>query len=121
MKTNYLDVYRALHGRARSITRNQLSELLLLLADSGLDLRGHAGWYGADGADDLPSIARAIAQAPRGITLLSLGGQVRDIQHDEPGRMHPMQMAQISFVSQDLGHNSLSFVRRHARRVVTVI
>jgi hypothetical protein len=122
--TPYLDLYRAEFGRAHKISRAQLQALLLKLADrAGLDLRGHAGWYGVRETESLATIARAIANAPQGITVLSLGGQVRDIQYDEPGSMHPAQQAELSFVSPELAsyeYDQVGQMRRHAARLVFV-
>lgn len=127
----YFDSFRSQFGSRRKVSREQLRDYLVLMASQSiLDIRGHAGWYGASETDAPEAIARAIANAPHGITLLSLGGQVRDIQYDQPGSMHPMQHAELSFVSEDLARGdydpseqsggTMEYLRRHAARVIIV-
>ena len=131
MSTPYLDSLRARFGLRRKITREELRDFLVLQAtNAGLDLAGHSGWYGAADTDAPEEIARAVANAPQGITVLSLGGHVRDIQRDDPGSMHPMQYAELSFVSEALArgdHDSsphsgstMEYLRRRATRVIAV-
>jgi hypothetical protein len=121
MRTNhpYLDRFRRQFGRTRKIERIQVMGLIAEMAKhDGLDLRGYAGWYGVRETEDLTTIAAAVANAIQGITMVSLGGQVRDIQYDQPGSMHPSQYAQISFVSEELAHDD--YLRRHAARLIVV-
>ena len=129
--TPYLDVFRAEFGRASKISRTQLHGLLVKLTnEAGLNVRDYAGWYGVGPDDHTEMICRAMANAPRGIQLLSLGGNVRDIQRDEPGSMNPSQMAEISFVSAELAKGdrdsepgrdtTMWYLRQHASRVVVI-
>lgn len=121
MTAPYLDSFRAQFGARRKISREQLCEFLATQGrDNGLPLAAYAGWYGAADTDAPEEIARAIANAPQGIAVLSLGGQVRDIQRDDPGSMHPMQHAQLSFVAPDLSGSTMEYLRRHADRVIAV-
>ena len=129
----YLNVFRVQFGRCRCISRKELAGLLIHLAtEVDLDLRSYAGWYGARQEDNLETIGRAVANVVQGMTVLSLGGHVRDIQHDEPGSMDPLQYAQISFVSEELARgdydydrenhpgSTMAYLRYHAERVVIV-
>jgi hypothetical protein len=130
-KTPYLDIFRADFGRTRQITREQLQQLLLKLeANAELDLAGHAGWYGVPETANGETISRAIANAPHDLTVLSLGGNIRDIQYDSPGSMNPSQYSEISFVSEGLAKGNhdaepgsggtMEYLRRHSARVIAV-
>lgn len=121
--TPYLDLFRAQFGLRRKIERSELQQFLSQASEQvELPLREYSNWYGVSPEADIGTIARAMANAPSGITVLSLGGQVRDIQYDQPGSMNPMQYAQISFVGVELGQsdNSMHYLRRHAARVIVV-
>jgi hypothetical protein len=131
--TPYLDTFRSQFGARRKITREQLRQFLILLSSkAGLDIRGYAGWYGASEDDAPENIARCIANTPHSLSLLSLGGQVRDIQYDQPGSMNPSQHAELSFVSEGLARgehdadpdndpgSTMEYLRRHAARVIVV-
>ena len=97
--------------------------LLTLAREAELDLAGYGGWYGMMSDAPLEYIAAAIANAPRDITFVSLGGHVRDIQYDQPGSMNPSQQAALSFIPASMVGDecdSANYIRRHAARVVIV-
>lgn len=132
-RTHYLDIYRAEMGRSHKISRTQLQTLLITLADrAGLDLRGHAGLYGVMASAALEEIARAIANRVQDSTVISIGGNIRDIQYDQPGSLDPAQRSQISFASAALAAgnhdydperdpgSTMRYLRQHAARVVTI-
>lgn len=127
----YLDILRRDYGRTHKISYQQMIGLLLTLhCEAELPLAEYAGWYGCADTASPHTIATAIARAVHEITVVSLGGQVRDIQYDQPGSMHPSQHAQISFVSTSLaagdwdaredGGGTLGYIRDHASRVLIV-
>ena len=116
----YADRFSAMYGKRRKITREELRDYLLAAQRDGLDVETYFGLSSDKPVYDLRDSARRIANIPHGITMLSLGGNVRDIQYDQPGSMHPEQFAALMFVaSEDLRRDH--YIQRHAHRVVTVI
>lgn len=129
-----LEVVRDVVGRRRRITREEMVDLLLALdlSPEASTITGRMHGSGAlhVGGETLPAdatrseeqqaVARAWAKMCRGITTVSVmaysDGQL-GARYDEPGSMHPMQMAQLTFAPAGL---DTEYLRRHARRVLVV-
>lgn len=117
----YADRFSAMYGKRRAITRAELRDYLLAAQQDGLDVVEYFGrLYGTDApVYDVAESARRIANIPRDITILSLGGNVRDIQYDQPGTMHPQQFAALTFVASEKLRGD-EYIQRHAQRVVRI-
>lgn len=69
------------------------------------------------------SAAEAWMRATQGITVVSVGAHLRDggARYDQPGSMHPMQQAQVSFVAEGgVGASTLDYLREHCGRLFIV-
>lgn len=121
-------------GRKRIITSAEMQALLLALHGAGLDLGNN---YVASSQQSPEIAAAAWAKAVDGITFISASMGGRGLAHvdgwvryDQPGSMHPMQHAEISFVSEELARGdhdaepgsggTMDYLRSHAARVVAV-
>jgi hypothetical protein len=105
-----------------------MGEILVTLAKAGINL-GNSYVRGTCG-DDLPRASSAWVATCRGICCISVDSRgLRDgqVRYDEPGSMHPMQHAQVTFVPADIdagrtdGGSTVSYMRRHADRVLLVL
>ena len=116
-----LDIVRQHVGRRSRITRTEMRAILHSLAHAGLDLANPyvSDTLGGDAAD-------AWVRACRDIRVISVDARgLRDgyVRYDEPGSMHPMQRAELMFVSAALGdydYDQIGQMRRHADRVLIV-
>ena len=95
------------------------------------DLRAWLAMRATNGAIDLPGIGREIsadaptnwANAVRNIVFVSLFDEPdgpASIRYDEPGSMHPMQRASVSFVSDSMPTGSIDYIRDHCERLIIV-
>lgn len=120
-----IDTVRRLIGRRHKISRDEMRAILEALAADGVSLEngympGTTPYHGAWQA------AHAWAKACRGITCISVDSRgLRDgqVRYDEPGRMHPMQHAELLFAPESLGryeYDQIGQLRRHAARVLVV-
>ncbi|MDZ4391173.1 MAG: hypothetical protein U0974_15730 [Gemmatimonadales bacterium] len=134
-------VVRQSVGRRHRISRREAADLLLALAEAGLDLRNDClpetwDWVWKSGSGtalpdqnpvQIERAAAAWADRVRGIQVVSVlahwctpHGSVR---YDEPGSMAPGQQAAVSLVSaSQVGreHDPITYLRRHADRVLVV-
>lgn len=124
-------------GRRSKISRQDMMDIMSALAMEGLCLgnpyvSGTVVYSDHDGdtghptdEQDVPRAARTWANLCDGITCISVGSGLRDgaVRYDEPGRMHPLQKAELMFVPETLGdyeYDQIGQMRRHARRVLVV-
>lgn len=137
--SNILDIVLTVAGDRDSITREEMRDILARLPD----LADHSTIVGrfADGAlcignrrvedRDRESIetATAWANACEGIRCVSVlvdsDGDYQ-VRYDDPGSMHPLQHAELTFVPSAIddgrtdGGSAIEYMRRHADRVLLV-
>jgi len=86
-------------GRRSTISRTEMADILADVHPPEMQQMSPAQW----------------SHVPQGITFVSLvGGGVR---YDQPGSMHPMQMATVSFIPAGMDSD---YIRSHAERVVRI-
>lgn len=116
-----LDVVRQIVGRRSTISKDEMGEILVTLANAGIVELAHE--YVPDTRSDSYTASVAWTKACRGITCISVDSRgLRDgqVRYDEPGSMHPRQHAELCFVPADVSDNTLQYMRRHADRVLRV-
>ncbi|OFW05630.1 MAG: hypothetical protein A3H96_11255 [Acidobacteria bacterium RIFCSPLOWO2_02_FULL_67_36] len=128
-----LGTVRALVGRRRQITRDEMQAILIAIHGPALPDRSTIGGRDADGHlymgeewirdrdQELPATARAWARLCHGITCVSVFPD--GVRYDEPGTMHPLQHAPLTFVAADVVGDecgTIGYLRRHADRVLVV-
>lgn len=127
MTITTLDVVRRVVGRRSTITTDEMGAILMGLHEARLVDLGNE--YMPDTCGDPFAASRAWAKACRGICCISVHSRgLRDgqIRYDEPGRMHPQQHAELTFVPADIdarrtdGGSTIDYMRRHADRVLLV-
>lgn len=126
-------------GRSARISREQMRNVLIALANAGIDLRNDSvpdtfdrtpDGSEVDGPQNEAQIARAArawANACRRITVISVkpSGAVPhgDVRFDDPGQMAPRQRAAIMFAPAGLEgveYDQIGQLRRKAQRVLIV-
>ncbi len=125
--TTTMDVVRRIVGRRSKISKDEMGAILMALKEEGLDLRND---YVHDTMGDALAASIAWVKACKGITCISvsLSNYLRDgqVRYDEPGSMHPMQHAELTFAPAGMpdaepgSGSTLSYLRRHADRVLVV-
>ena len=100
------------------------------LVISRQELRNWLAMLAVNGDIELPGIGREIrsdapanwANAASGITFVSIfdgdNGQPGSIRYDEPGSMHPLQPAAISFYADAMPAASLDYLQDHCGRLI---
>lgn len=140
---NILELAQARFGRRRKITRDEMVALLAEYSRANPGALGN-GYVpdtmpektppGCPSDEEWQAIldaqppsyhdraARAWAKAVGGITVISVGGGLRDggTRYDQPGSMHPMQMSDLSFYSDHGRAETISYLRQHCRRLLLV-
>lgn len=138
-----LDIVRQHVGRRSRISAAEMHEILVSLAEHGLDLRNEyvsdtlpaIPWSHSITIDDYEAAQRAAmvdqtfrvraatawVRACRDITCISVNARgLRDgyVRYDLPGAMNPSQHAEVTFVPAT--SESVDYLRRHADRVLIV-
>lgn len=139
--SNTFEIVRAVVGSRHKITKQQMIDILLALP---IDLP-HAStitgrfddgrlYVGGKTIDDASmesdATARAWAELCKEITCISVlgtayhdaGGEITNglgVRYDEPGSMHPMQQAEITFAPAGMV-GGYAYMRRHCRRLLIV-
>jgi len=121
-RTSTLDTVRRIVGRRSRIETTDMWRILEALAHDGLDLANP--YIHATETRILPDAAQAWVDHCHGLVCISVDarGRLRDgyVRYDEPGSMHPMQHAELTFVPADIGDSTVTYMRRHADRVLLV-
>jgi hypothetical protein len=129
-------------GWRSPITIDQASVVIAAIAEAGYDITGNGapdysdrrwnGWHppvrGEERDRVVWSAARYWAEvASRTLTYVSLGDHrgymPRSVQYDQPGSIHPSQLASLTLGPlSDRGreHGSVGYMRRHYRRLILV-
>ncbi len=119
-------------GRRSRITRDEMRAILQALTDAGLDLRSsyvHGTIDRHASSDTQPpqsaGAAETWAKSCRDLTCISVDsrGRLRDgyVRYDQPGTMHPMQQAELTFAPMTIyPPATLDYLRDRADRVLLV-
>lgn len=120
-----LDITRRLIGRRHTISRDEMAAIIIAIglppeastiADIGNDELYVGGQWVRDPAQWPEAVANAWARICAGITCVSvIAGTIR---HDEPGSLHPMQVADVTFAPESL--RDYAYMRKHSRRLLIV-
>ena len=142
MRHSIIATVRAIVGRRRRITRDEMAAILAAWEPDGLVAASTIGGRMTDGTLYLPgrpvqiptttraeteAIARAWAETCREIVCVSVydrdtggTGSPAVVRYDEPGSMAPGQYAHVAFVPQSAGAETVAYMGRHAARVLVV-
>lgn len=138
-----INTVRALIGRRHRITQAEMVAILMALPmdlpnGSTITARDPDGrlFVGskpvARPSEEAQATAQAWAALCKGITCISVlrtgyyvGDEMRvglGVRHDEPGSMHPLQLAEVTFISRELGDDSssYSYLRTRCKRLLIV-
>jgi hypothetical protein len=123
--TTILDIIRSAVGRRSRITRAEMCDILAAFAGQGVSLANdslrdsdseYAPMLWANACTDIITVS----VMPEHGGAPTYHGRIR---YDEPGRMHPMHMADVLFAPATLAgydYDQIGQLRRHARRVLVV-
>lgn len=112
-----LATVRTIVGRRHIITRADMAAILAALQAQGLDLSNDCLF------DASPATWAAMCKDIECISVLASGATPHGaVRYDQPGSMHPLHQAAVLFAAADIDRHegTLSYLRRHARRVLLV-
>jgi hypothetical protein len=108
-----IEIVRRHVGRRHRISRAEMAAILTEAEGAGADLycyrerpeeESPADWW--------------VSMCSRNTCVSMIDGEAR---YDEPGSLHPLQMADVTFVPATLRPDSIDYMRQHARRTLLVI
>lgn len=124
--TQTLDVVRRVVGRKRKITKDEMGAILMGLVEARL-VNLCNGYVRHTCGDDILAASIAWVKACHDIYCISVDSRgLRDgqVRYDQPGSMHPMQHAEITFapegMTEDTPGSTYSYLRDHCDRLLIV-